>query len=335
MKKIAILTVLIFASLMAVNVQGAVTTYYVREDFNDLNGWNIPSGANVTTENGELVMGMPTTYGNPAQQQINKSVSVGKKLDNLEISMNIKAKTLGEPDYGTATGSYYHSNIQVCVIGETTSFSIALHETFTDDIYDGLYGGSIYVSGQGDDMPYFSVTIMNRNYHEVQHNTWYEGAVKMEMKKVSPASYSVTIHRYGRYNFTGELSPYTFVCHFSEKVEKITTTCRDYTYDTTDSVRLNSTTKSDYIYVLSNEKESTSPTQGASEMALYLLPAVILGVGIFTAVMGNSRYVYLILTAFLLFGVMAIIDSQYILSAIGFLSTGIYGYKLKGGGFFA
>ena len=346
MKALTILTALVFISLMMVNVQGAITTYYVREDFNSIDGFNVnPSDANITVENGEVVIGTPphfeqNNYGtNIGEEYINKTESINKELDAFTVRMNLKMRDFGEVEWNSSFSNPYtisEATINIYIYSDSGSqLKIRYSMTLEDDnSSSNLWWSSSGVSvwSSDDDTTFYGKIFAEENG---EHNQWYESAVELKFERATPLSYMVTINRYESYNFTGEKTPVTNPAHFTGNITKVEIGIhgKEYLYyhQTKPQIIM---AKSNFVYLFTGSGEEITPqkTVEATNMTLYLLPAIILGVGIFTAITGNPRYVYLVLTAFLLFGVMAIIDSQYILSVIGFISTGIYGYNLKKGG---
>lgn len=348
MKKrlIAITAIFVFISLMLVNAQATTTVYYLKEDFNNLSGWTkVPDNMYVTMDNGEVKFDFPVVDAeddSSVRDYIYKKIDVNRSLDEFTIEMNGKIKDNGEPNWNSSAGSSSEAYLEdyTDIRSDKGNYirlalSSVLYNWKSDPAYDSHYNiwVTFYLYSSEDG---FSTSLSILSESNLPHNEWYGGAVKVEVKRASPISYEVTVHRYEGYNFTGEQAPYKTIVHFNGNVTDISTTSSMFYYldhlAVGDGLTGEARVDKIYIYGSGEKTEGTPQNVEATNTTLYLLPAVLLGIGIFTAIVGNPRYTYLILTAFILFGVVAVINSQYLLSATGFIPAIIYGYSLKKGG---
>jgi|GEM_PF-6804691 len=331
MKGLALITGIIVISLLMVNVDATMTTYYVREDFDDLTGWYIPPNANFTVENGELVFGMPKSQG--VWNKIYKNITVGERTPpHIEIKANMRGKLLEEPPLSTST-FYYVNDIVITLKAKSYSLWIKYETT----IYDNLDAttvnnccSTITIGGENNTVTSYTIFYRTNQPHEKEHSS----SIDIQMTRKTPLSWDVEIYRYNGYNFTNsdttDARPKITTMLRLNDIESINITIRNRESGTP----IEAPFHSDMIYIVS-EDEINETENGVEQTMIYLIPITVFGGGISTAITGNPKYKYLILISFALFGIFAIIYAQYFLSAIALISTGAYGYIIKkGGGFF-
>ena len=321
-----LLLIVVLSSFFLLNVQGAVErNYLVREDFNTISGWEKNySDANFTVQSGELVMGTPIH----TRDNMWKNITVSEDLDNITVKMNIKGKSLGEPSWTTDTWASSYRGISIRFVGENGYIVCAIRSAIHDNNNaDTLYNFRMYASISGNGS---SVTETIYDEDNIPHETTIGTSAEFKIKKVTAISWEVEMTVYYEYNFTHTKSVIKTVEHL-DKIKEIDVAMSSTRYYDT----INTVFFSDMIYIYTEKegkKEANNIIGDTDTFMLYLIPATMMGVGIFTAIIGNPNYKYVLLTSFAVFGIVATIDAQYVIAGLSYIVTAIYGYNLKKGG---